>query len=48
MDEIGYKVFDLIEMHRVQEILIQVDIIFIKKDNVFEKHVDQIIKSLGK
>ena len=48
MDEIGYKVFDLIEMHRVQEILIQVDIIFIKKGNVFEKHVDQIIKSLGK
>jgi len=48
MDEIGYKVFDIIEMHRVQEILIQVDIIFIKKGNVFEKHVDQIIKSLGK
>ena len=48
MNEIGFKVFDIIEMHRVQGILIQVDIIFIKKGNVFEKHVDQIIKSLGK
>lgn len=47
MNDIGYKVFDIIEMHRVQGILIQVDIIFIKKENIFEQHVNQMIQSLG-
>jgi len=48
MNKIGFKVFDIIEMHRVQGILIQIDIVFIKKENIFEKHVDQMIKNLGK
>ena len=48
INEINFKVFDIIEMHRVQGILIQIDIIFIKKENIFEKHVDQMIKNLGK
>tara|TARA_B100000686_G_scaffold171875_1_gene179082 strand:- start:12246 stop:12908 length:663 start_codon:yes stop_codon:yes gene_type:complete len=48
MQEIGYSVFDIVELHRVQGILIQIDLIFIKKKNDFEKHVDQMIKNLGK
>ena len=48
MNEIGYKVFDIIEFHRVQEILIQVDIIFIKSVSEWDKNVDQIIKNLGR
>ena len=48
MDEIGYQVYDIIEMHRVEDILIQIDIIFLKKGHIFEKKVNNIIKSLGK
>jgi len=48
MDKIGYQVYDIIEMHRVEEILIQIDIIFIKKGHAFEKNVHNIIKNLGK
>ena len=48
MDQIGYRVFDIVELHRVDNILIQIDIIFVKKKHDFEKHVDQIIKNLGR
>ena len=48
MDEIGYQVYDIIEMHRVEDILIQIDIIFLKKGHIFEKKVNNIIKNLGK
>jgi FkbM family methyltransferase len=48
MDEIGYQVYDIIEMHRVEDILIQIDIIFLKKGHIFEKNVNNIIKNLGK
>ena len=48
MDEIGYQVYDIIEMHRAEDILIQIDIIFLKKGHIFEKKVNNIIKSLGK
>ena len=48
MDEIGYQVYDIIEMHRVEDILIQIDIIFLKKGHFFEKKVNNIIKNLGK
>jgi len=48
MDEIGYQVYDIIEMHRVKDILIQIDIIFLKKGHIFEKKVNNIIKNLGK
>ena len=48
MDQIGYRVFDIVELHRVENILIQIDIIFVKKKHDFEKHVDQIIKNLGR
>ena len=48
MDEIGYQVYDIIEMHRAEDILIQIDIIFLKKGHIFEKKVNNIIKNLGK
>ena len=48
MDQIGYRVFDIIELHRVDDILIQIDLIFIKKGHHFEKHVDHIIQNLGR
>ena len=48
MDEIDYQVYDIIEMHRAEDILIQIDIIFLKKGHIFEKKVNNIIKSLGK
>ena len=48
MNKIGYQVYDIIEMHRVEGILIQIDIIFIKKGHAFEKNVHNIIKNLGK
>jgi len=48
MQEIGYSVFDIVELHRVEDILIQIDLIFIKNGHGFEKHVDQIIKNLGR
>ena len=48
MQEIGYSVFDIVELHRVEDILIQIDVIFIKKGHHFEKHVDQIIQNLGR
>src|SRR5210317_545139 len=31
MENIGYRVYDIVELHRVDNILIQIDIIFIKK-----------------
>ena len=48
MNKIGYQVYDIIEMHRVEGILIQIDIIFLKKGHIFEKNVNNIIKNLGK
>ena len=48
MDGIGYRVFDIIELHRVSEILIQIDIVFIKKGHHFEKCVNKIIQDLGR
>ena len=48
MENIGYRVFDIVELHRVDNILIQIDIIFIKKGHEFEKKVDLIIKKLGR
>jgi FkbM family methyltransferase len=48
MDEIDYQVYDIIEMHRAEDILIQIDIIFLKKGHIFEKKVNNIIKNLGK
>ena len=48
MNKIGYRVFDIIELHRVEDILIQIDIVFIKNKSKFEKNVDHIIKSLGR
>ena len=48
MENIGYRVFDIVELHRVDNILIQIDIIFIKQGHDFEKKVDIIIKKLGK
>tara|TARA_Y100000758_G_scaffold288016_1_gene239782 strand:+ start:63 stop:725 length:663 start_codon:yes stop_codon:yes gene_type:complete len=48
MDQIGYRVFDIIELHRVDDILIQIDLIFIKKGHYFEKHVEHIIQNLGR
>jgi len=48
MENIGYRVFDIVELHRVDNILIQIDIIFIKKGHDFEKKVDLIIKKLGR
>ena len=48
MENIGYRVFDIAELHRVDNILIQIDVIFIKKGHDFENKVDLIIKKLGK
>lgn len=48
MENIGYRVFDIVELHRVDNILIQIDVIFIKKGHDFENKVDLIIKKLGK
>jgi len=48
MENIGYRVFDIVELHRVDNILIQIDIIFIKKGHDFENKVDLIIKKLGR
>lgn len=48
MENIGYRVYDIVELHRVENILIQIDIIFIKKGHDFERKVDSIIKKLGK
>ena len=48
MNKIGYRVFDIIELHRVEDILIQIDLVFIKNKSKFEKNVDHIIKSLGR
>ena len=48
MDKIGYRVFDITEMHRADDILIQIDVIFIKKGHHFEKDVEKIIKNLGR
>tara|TARA_B100000945_G_scaffold296183_1_gene274261 strand:+ start:521 stop:1183 length:663 start_codon:yes stop_codon:yes gene_type:complete len=48
METIGYRVFDIVELHRVDNILIQIDIIFIKQGHEFEKKVDLIIKKLGR
>ena len=39
MENIGYRVFDIVELHRVDNILIQIDIIFIKQGHDFEKKV---------
>jgi FkbM family methyltransferase len=48
MEYIGYRVYDIVELHRVDNILIQIDIIFIKKGHDFESKVDLIIKKLGR
>ena len=48
MKNIGYRVFDIVELHRVDNILIQIDIIFIKQGHDFENKVDIIIKKLGR
>ena len=48
MENIGYRVFDIVELHRVDNILIQIDIIFIKQGHDFENKVDIIIKKLGR
>ena len=48
MENIGYRVFDIVELHRVDNILIKIDIIFIKQGHDFENKVDIIIKKLGK
>ena len=48
MENIGYRVFDIVEQHRVDNILIQIDIIFIKQGHDFENKVDIIIKKLGR
>ena len=48
MENIGYRVFDIVELHRVDNILIQIDIIFIKQGHDFQNKVDIIIKKLGK
>ena len=48
MENIGYRVFDIVELHRVDNILIQIDIIFIRKGHDFENKVDIIIKKLGR
>ena len=47
MDQIDYRVFDIVELHRVDDILIQIDLIFIKKGHHFEKSVNKIIQNLG-
>ena len=48
MDQIDYRVFDIVETHRVDDILIQIDLIFIKKGHDFEKSVNKIIQNLGR
>ena len=48
MDQIDYRVFDIVELHRVDDILIQIDLIFIKKGHHFEKSVSKIIQNLGR
>jgi FkbM family methyltransferase len=48
MDQIDYRVFDIVELHRVDDILIQIDLIFIKKGHHFEKNVNKIIQNLGR
>ena len=48
MNNIGYRVYDIVELHRVKDILIQIDIIFIKKGHHFENKVDNLIKALGR
>lgn len=48
MENIGYRVFDIVDLHRVDNILIQIDIIFIRKGHDFENKVDIIIKKLGR
>ena len=48
MDQIDYRVFDIVELHRVDDILIQIDLIFIKKGHYFEKSVNKIIQNLGR
>ena len=48
MDQINYRVFDIVELHRVNDILIQIDLIFIKKGHYFEKSVNKIIQNLGR
>lgn len=48
MHQINYIVFDIIELHRVDNILIQIDIVFIKKGYYFENSVNKIIQNLGR
>jgi len=48
MDQIDYRVFDIVGLHRVDDILIQIDLIFNKKGHHFEKSVNKIIQNLGR
>ncbi len=47
MDNIGYVPFDISEYHYVDNILIQVDIAFVKKNNQILSLVQNKIQSLG-
>ena len=45
MDSIGFTPFDISEIHSAGNITIQIDIVFIRKDSVFTKLIQDIISS---
>ena len=48
MDDLGFIPFDICELHKTNEILFQVDFIFIKKDHYLTKIIQNTINNLGK
>ena len=48
MNEIGFIPYDICEIHKVNEILFQVDFIFIRKDHHLTKVVQNTINNFGK
>lgn len=44
MDSIGFTVFDITEIHTINIITIQIDIIFIKKGSIYEENVQSLIR----
>ncbi len=47
MNDIGFVVFDIIEVHRHQGVLCQIDIVFIKKDSEVLKRTQSIVNGFG-
>jgi FkbM family methyltransferase len=47
MDDIGYVPYDIVEFHKINEILIQVDFIFIKSNHSILSKIQNMINNLG-